>query len=353
MKFLKNTWYPAMWAKDLEPGSMVGRTIINEPVLFARKPDGSLAAMSDVCPHRYVPLSLGRMLENGRVQCVYHGLEFDSSGHCVRNPHGEGKIPTGLCTRTYAVQEKHTIIWIWMGEQTPDLTTIPDFSLMDDADDGMSRGRDSMVIEANYLLIADNLLDLSHANFLHDGILGLPEHSSAKITVDQTGNTVRTGRWMPDVPVARLHDLLFKRDGKKVDMWNDIRWDAPGCLILTHGFATPGCDRADAFEFRAVHLLTPETACRTHYAYGIVRTPTADEPEVQAEVAETRRFVFEQQDKVVLEAQQRRLGNRSFSDAKPVLLSVDAASVRMRRIVDKLIADEERLSITAGEKTAV
>lgn len=215
MKFLKNTWYPAMWAKDLEPGSMVGRTIINEPVLFARKPDGSLAAMSDVCPHRYVPLSLGRMLENGRVQCVYHGLEFDSSGHCVRNPHGEGKIPTGLCARTYAVQEKHTIIWIWMGEQTPDLTTIPDFSLMDDADDGMSRGRDSMVIEANYLLIADNLLDLSHANFLHDGILGLPEHSSAKITVDQTGNTVRTGRWMPDVPVARLHDLLFKRDGKK------------------------------------------------------------------------------------------------------------------------------------------
>ena len=54
--------------------------------------DGSVAALEDRCCHRAAPLSRG-VLEDGVVQCGYHGLEFDAAGACVHNPHGNGVIP--------------------------------------------------------------------------------------------------------------------------------------------------------------------------------------------------------------------------------------------------------------------
>lgn len=341
MKYLHNAWYPALWASDIDAGTMLSRTILGEAILVRRAGDGALSAMEDRCPHRLVPLSLGNLQSDGNVRCIYHGLEFDGTGRCVRNPHGDGRIPANLCVKTYAVVQRHSLIWIWMGDKTPDANSIPDFELMD-REDGWVRGRDYMKIDANYLLLADNLLDLSHANFLHEGILGYPEHSSAKTDVIQEGPTrIRTRRHMTNVPVAKLHDLLFRRDGKPVDMWNDITWDAPSCMVLTHGLAVPGASGSESFEFHAVHMLVPETHETTHYLYGIVRPPaSADEASVKDEVTTTRTHVFHQQDKLVLEAQQRFIGRRDLLDCKPVMISVDAASMRMRRLMGSLIAED-------------
>ena len=239
-----------------------------------------------------------------------------------------------------------------MGSGPADESLLPDFSLMDDVEDGNARGRDSLLMEANYLLLADNLLDLSHANYLHEGLLGFPEHSTADVKVSQDdANTVSVARNLSNVPVARMHDLMFRNDGAPVDMWSDIRWQAPACMTLVHGFSTPG-SRGNSVEFTALHFLTPANGEQTHYMYGIVRPRRVmDDPNLASLVAEARRFAFEQQDKTMLEAQQRTLARTpSF---KPVMLPLDAASVRVRRIVDQQIAQEQANQADTNRRLAL
>ena len=92
--YLRNAWYVAAWSDDLAEGKLLARTIMKEPVVLYRKADGSPAALHDRCPHRFAPLSMGKIVHGDAVQCPYHGLEFDASGACTLNPHGTKNIPS-------------------------------------------------------------------------------------------------------------------------------------------------------------------------------------------------------------------------------------------------------------------
>jgi len=86
--YLRNAWYVAAWSDNLADGQLLSRTILKEPIVLFRKSDGNVGALQDRCPHRFAPLHMGKIVGGDRVQCPYHGLEFDSSGACVLNPHG-------------------------------------------------------------------------------------------------------------------------------------------------------------------------------------------------------------------------------------------------------------------------
>ena len=86
--YLGNAWYVAAWSDDLTEGQLLARTILKEPVVLYRKSDGAVVALGDRCPHRFAPLHMGKIVHGDRVQCPYHGLEFDQTGACVLNPHG-------------------------------------------------------------------------------------------------------------------------------------------------------------------------------------------------------------------------------------------------------------------------
>ena len=66
---------------------------------------------------------MGKIVGGDRVQCPYHGLEYDATGVCVRNPHGNKHIPARARVKSYPITEKHKAIWIWMGDKAP-----PDYS---------------------------------------------------------------------------------------------------------------------------------------------------------------------------------------------------------------------------------
>jgi phenylpropionate dioxygenase-like ring-hydroxylating dioxygenase large terminal subunit len=117
MTFLRNTWYMAFWSEALVSNQLVSRRILNEPLVFFRDLHGHVTALIDACPHCFVPLHLGSLTTEGNIRCGYHGLEFNSAGECVRNPHASVKIPLGASVKSYPLLEKHSIIWIWMGEQ--------------------------------------------------------------------------------------------------------------------------------------------------------------------------------------------------------------------------------------------
>ena len=118
--YLRNAWYVAAWSDGVADGQLVPRTIMDEPIVLYRKADGAVAAIEDRCAHRFAPLSMGKIVGGDRIQCPYHGLEFDSSGACVRNPHGTKNIPPRARVKSYPVIEKHKAMWMWMGDGPAD-----------------------------------------------------------------------------------------------------------------------------------------------------------------------------------------------------------------------------------------
>ena len=95
--WVKNAWYVAAWTHEIAPGRIHARTIIDQPVVLYATSDGTIVALEDRCPHRFAPLSLGR-LEGDHLRCMYHGLKFAPDGSCVEIP-GQKMIPAGACVR--------------------------------------------------------------------------------------------------------------------------------------------------------------------------------------------------------------------------------------------------------------
>lgn len=349
MTFLRNTWYVAMWGTDLDIGQVVQRTILDEPIAIYRKSDGTVAAITDQCAHRFAPLSQGTVCGD-RIQCPYHGLQYGPDGSCEHNPHGSGRITPQLRLRSYPVVERHTLLWIWMGDQEPTPDTIPDFSHLDEDAPGIVSKRDWMIIDVDYRLMADNLLDLSHVNFLHDGLLGHDGLIDAEVEIDEriepSGiTTLAITRTCRDVRPPYLFDLMYRNDAAPVDMWAEMRWNAPGYLRNHAGVTQPGAAREDGMIVIGSHLLTPINERQMAYHIAAVQlgavAPVADE-EVAETLSRLRRFAFEEQDRPMVEAQQRAYDRAGGADAiKPVMLSIDRAPLRARQILNELIAAEQ------------
>jgi phenylpropionate dioxygenase-like ring-hydroxylating dioxygenase large terminal subunit len=155
--FLRNYWYVA--ATDAEISRRpLGRMILGEPIVLFRAEDGTPVAFEDRCPHRHLPLSMGRLVGD-TLQCLYHGLRFGRDGRCVYIP-GQEHIPQAAKVRCYPVVERYRWIWIWMGDpMLADPAAIADFHWLDDPNWGAKGAY--LHVEANWQLVVDNLLDLS------------------------------------------------------------------------------------------------------------------------------------------------------------------------------------------------
>ena len=164
--YLRNAWYCAGWSETLGDNAVLGITILKEPVVVYRQGNGEVAALEDRCAHRFAPLSMGAVIGGNRIRCPYHGLEYDKTGACVLQPHGNKNIPSRAKVKSYPVVEKHKAIWVWMGDQTADPAKVPDFGVMDNVPALHTTKLDKIMVKANYELVVDNLLDLSHTSTL-------------------------------------------------------------------------------------------------------------------------------------------------------------------------------------------
>jgi phenylpropionate dioxygenase-like ring-hydroxylating dioxygenase large terminal subunit len=352
MAFLNNTWYVALWAQDLAPNQLVARKFLNQPIVLFRDADGKPAAIADSCAHRFAPLSMGKIVKGSNVRCPYHALEFDSAGKCVHNPHGNGRIASTLKVRSYPVEEKHSLLWIWMGDKdAADPALIPDFGLLDPDSGYLVSKRDGITMQASYELIVDNLMDLSHTAVVHDGILGNENTIKANLTIEQDGSAVSVGRSIPNTPALGLYDLIYKRDGRLVDLWMDMKWYPPACMINYTGVTEPNAPREQGTGFWGMHFLTPQTENTTYYLFVAVRFNPVSwgqplDAEIQQQVSHLRRVAFEDQDQVIIKAQQDVISGQP-ERVRPVLLEIDLGPVRYKRVLDKLIAAEQAAAAAA------
>jgi vanillate O-demethylase monooxygenase subunit len=345
--FLRNAWYVAAWADEFKD-KPIARRICDEPVVLFRDAAGRAVALEDRCCHRAAPLSRGDIVANG-IQCGYHGLTFDGSGKCIAIP-GQSRIPEDARVRAYPTVEKDLFVWIWMGEASrADASTIVDFPYHNDGAHWPNK-HDNYPIKGNYMLMVDNLMDLTHLGYLHARTVGgnPAVHVDAEMKTARTPTGIRFTRWMRNSvpPPTYVKAAGFKG---RVDRWQEFEWVAPSSILQWTGAADVGTGayegkREGGFQFRLFHGLTPETETSCFYFWSCMNGYRQDEPaateQLYREIAPT--FV---EDKDMVEAQQARmteLGEKGLVD-----IASDANRMTMRRMIERLIAAENGVPAAA------
>jgi len=192
---------------------------------------------------------------------------------------------------------------------------------------------------ANYELLTDNILDLSHADFLHPTTLG-GMMTRAVPALERDGNTLTMTWDSPDGPALPLFDMLLPEPGKPAHVRITVRWMPAAAMHLKVDFAPAGEPLEKWFSSWAAHIMTPESEYQTHYFYGAARNYMTDDGDVNAFQAAAIREAFATEDKPIIEAQQREMGTADFWDLRPALLTIDRGPVMARRKLAQLIREE-------------
>ncbi|MDB5582432.1 MAG: hypothetical protein JWR80_7608 [Bradyrhizobium sp.] len=342
MPYLQNAWYAAGWPNEIGEETLLGRRILDQPVVMYRTSDGTAVAIGDRCPHRFAPLHMGRHVGDA-VQCGYHGLEFGADGRCRLNPHGGG-MTVNASVPSYPLVERHGILWIWMGDASK-----ADESLISDAfafvaDDRRAHVKGYLHVQGNYLLLVDNLMDLSHGLYLHRGSLAtkeMQENFEPKTRVE--GDIVHSEREQPNIAPPALWVPSLPPGTERVDYYSNNEWHKPSNVIHPVGCRMLGKeDGVDGgVSSRSAHMFTPETATTSHYFYSNSRNYGVDNPDTDAHVRRILDRVFGSEDRPMIEAQQGLIGDVDMMSLRPVILPSDKAAVLVRRKLAQMIAREQ------------
>lgn len=350
--YLKNAWYVAALSSEVGAEGLFARKLLNTPVLIYRLKNGSPVAMLDRCPHRFVPLSMG-VREGDDVVCKYHGLKFDCSGACNRNPHGNGHIPRAARVRTFPLVERHGFLWIWPGDAPADEAKLPDVSpLTEGHPNGV--GFTYMHRKTYYELITDNVMDLSHVDHLHGEIISTRGQLTPQVPqVKETDSTVATRwEWKQTPPIFILNQFL-PEPMAEARHFVEVKFMAPTTVQLQIG-ATQ--DEQDALDLAHcvgqydLHTTTPETDGTTHYFFATRRNHLVEDADYNAAKIKGMHDAFVDEDGPYVDAQYVNIGNADLLSLNPVLLSSDVGAVRARRILRSVIADEvQRAQVDAAD----
>jgi phenylpropionate dioxygenase-like ring-hydroxylating dioxygenase large terminal subunit len=339
VQFPKNTWYAAIWSKDLG-AKPVARTLLGEPVVLYRGNSGKAAALEDRCCHRAAPLSLGEV-EGDNLRCGYHGLTFAANGACVAIP-SQTTVPSGARVRAYPVAERWNTVWIWMGvparAEASKIIELPWLT-----DPGWTATPGYLRIDANAQLLVDNLLDYTHVAHLHRAtIAGDPREASTPTRTERLNDGVKVGRWMIDFKPPPLFARAGSFDGN-VDRWQHATWRPPSIVYMDVGAARTGTgapegDRSQGISIWSTHLVTPETETSCHYHFGFARNFKLGDAEMSRLLYEGSYNTF-LEDKVMLEAQQKQLKGGSIDGL--IHITADAAQMQARRMLDEMVQAEQ------------
>ncbi|CAM8935828.1 unnamed protein product [Rhodiola kirilowii] len=222
---LKNFWYPVAFSGDLKEDTMVPIDCFEKPWVIFRGKDGKPGCVRNTCAHRACPLDLGTVNE-GRIQCPYHGWEYSTNGTCEKMP--STKL-LNVKIKSLPCFEQEGMIWIWPGTDPP-TSTIPSLQ----PPPGFTiHAEIVMELPVEHGLLLDNLLDLAHAPFTHTSTFakGWKVPDFVKFLTPSAG---LQGYWDP-YPI----DMEFK----------------PPCMVLsTIGISKPGKLEGQSTSQCATHL---------------------------------------------------------------------------------------------------
>ncbi|MBN1484520.1 MAG: aromatic ring-hydroxylating dioxygenase subunit alpha [Chloroflexia bacterium] len=168
---IRKQWYIVLGSKQVGPRP-VGVTRMGEKLVFWRDSSGQVSCLRDRCVHRGVALSAGKVLDSGRLQCPFHGFEYDTSGQVTTIP-AKGRQATvseRFRVHHYPTHEAHGWIWIWWGDEPPADLRPPRF--FEDLEHGFHWAQIIDPWSAHYSRVIENQLDPVHLPFVHHNTIG-------------------------------------------------------------------------------------------------------------------------------------------------------------------------------------
>lgn len=194
---IRNQWYTVLESNEVPRHTPLSVTRMGERLVFWRNSGGAVTCMHDICPHRRVALSLGRIVGDC-LECPFHGFQYDGVGRCRLIPaNGKGApIPQAIRLDTYPTHEAHGLIAIWWGEPRDPMPAPPHFEALDESFSYVTV-RDRWA--THYSRAIENQLDVVHLPFLH------------KTTIGRGGRTLVNG------PLVRWETHAFERD--RLNLW--------------------------------------------------------------------------------------------------------------------------------------
>ncbi|MFI5966424.1 Rieske 2Fe-2S domain-containing protein [Streptomyces asoensis] len=333
--FVLNTWYVAAWSVEVT-ANPVRRVICKQPIVLYRTPDSAPVALADRCAHRAYPLSTGRTVGDS-IECGYHGFAYGPDGVCTRVP-AQPAIPARARVRSYPVVEKDGWIWVWTGDaELADVTMVPDTHWMNDP--AWATVTHTMLFECRHDLIHDNLLDLTHESFLHKTTVGddyIYEHG---ITVEVDGRVVTADRLMPGVQAPPLYARTMAAEGL-YDRFHATEFHIPSYHVLHSGITGQGQPREDGYLIKVLNGITPVDEKTTWYYYAFSRNFAVDAAWATDELEAGLATVL-QEDADALREQERGMQERPEAE-HDVLIAQDAGVAKARRILSRLLAEEQQ-----------
>ncbi len=346
MTFVRNNWYPVGFASRMGEG-LHQRRMLGEDLVLWQQADGGFAALQDRCPHRFLPLSMG-CLDRDTIRCGYHGMTFAADGRCVRIP-GQPTIPPSARVRSYPVEQKFGLVWVWMGDPAlasrERLFDLPEYG----AAGWHAVEGEALEVEANYLALADNLCDPAHVAFVHLSTLGNAAHEDVPIETEIKDQLIVTTRWTIDAEPIPLFQKFGSFKGN-IDRWQIYNYHAPSIAVIDFGGADTGTGAREgrlhdgAIRIFACHFICPvDEGSSIDYWLHVDNFPS--DAATRARMNEQFALAFAE-DKAILEAiqvEETKLGGRQ----RPLRLGIDKGAVLMRKTVERMIEAER--SVMAAE----
>lgn len=168
---IPDQWYVILESREVPRRKPVGVTRLGEKMVLWRDTGGAVHCMADLCPHRGVALSIGRLCGDS-IQCPFHGFEYDSTGRCVSIP-ANGRAaepPKAFQVKTYPVREFDGYIYAWYGAQREEYPPLPHFAELIEAGFNYSSYSDHWTVD--YSRAIENQLDVFHLPFVHATTIG-------------------------------------------------------------------------------------------------------------------------------------------------------------------------------------
>jgi phenylpropionate dioxygenase-like ring-hydroxylating dioxygenase large terminal subunit len=359
-EYVKDCWYPIGFSSEFPAGQLQGHKIVNRPIVMWRAESGEVVAFDDRCCHKRFPLSQSRLLDDGRLECAYHGLCYDTSGRCVAIPSAPDKpVPPQARLSVVPVCEQDGVVWVWPGSPAGAQRFAPPRTPeVNDADNLSIGSPEPLRVPANYLLLIENLLDITHFYPLHDGNIGDKENSRIPVELeegDSEGHTfVRTTRHVHGYRQPPYLKEWFLYD--TVERIHTHCMVSPGLTRVVMRVAPEGeldTDKERGYTLLHLHLPVDErnlvwrwnVSCKGwHKTLSDPDMPTA------RKVAEMFPAVVEQ-DQWALERQQQMMEypDDGYSE---LFLKTDKALRRARQILMALQRKERELQIAPVGETS-
>ena len=161
-------WYVACLSTTLKKDPLPVATVLGTPMVLFRDGAGLPRAVMDRCPHRNIPLSLGRVVD-GELECAYHGWRFSGEGQCTRVPGlAEQSESRGRAVASWPVREQQGLIWVYGESVAPPDSEPYRFPHVDEG--AFHVVYDQVEGQGTLHAVAENALDVPHTSFLHGGL---------------------------------------------------------------------------------------------------------------------------------------------------------------------------------------